>query len=108
MSGSKWTFEIECNSDEDYQRNLFLSDNILLNIYHKWMNHIVNEIDDLDTHIGLIIEQEFVTLIISAKGITINENEIKQIFSNYNIEIISYNQEICELEFFININELEV
>ena len=36
------------------------------------------------------------------------ENEIKQIFSNYNIEIISYNQEICELEFFININELEV
>lgn len=108
LSGSKWTFEIECNSDEDYQRNLFLSDNILLNIYHKWMNHIVNEIDDLDTHIGLIIEQEFVTLIMSAKGITINENEIKQNFSNYNIEIISYNQEICELEFFININELEV
>ena len=72
------------------------------------MNHIVNEIDELDTHIGLIIEQEFVTLIMSAKGITINENEIKQIFSNYNIEIISYNQEICELEFFININELEV
>nr|WP_263313071.1 Spo0B domain-containing protein [Mammaliicoccus sp. Marseille-Q6498] len=108
LSGSKWTFEIECINDDYYHRNLILSDNILFSIFYIWVNDLGIDFEGIHSHLGLIVEEEFVTLIIKINDVQLDESKIKKCFSSYNTEIISLTNDTSELEFFININELEV
>ncbi|GGI40225.1 Spo0B domain-containing protein [Mammaliicoccus stepanovicii] len=108
VSGFKWTFEIECINDEYYQKNLMISDSILYEIYKIFINHHLYCDDNVQILLRLTVEEEFVTLSISFDHVDVEAKEIYKMFSEYELEIISINEEQCELEFFININELEV
>ncbi|MDT3993645.1 hypothetical protein RPO40_01125, partial [Mammaliicoccus fleurettii] len=56
----------------------------------------------------LNVEEEFVILDVFLNETTLSDNQLKTMFSDYNFEILSGNDNAKEIEFFININELEV
>lgn len=107
-SGSKWTFEIECSNHNYYQNNLELADNILLEIYQYLKTVIKSQQDDIQIRLCLNVEEEFVILEVFLNETTLSDNQLKTMFSDYNFEILSGNDNAKEIEFFININELEV
>ncbi|OOV37919.1 hypothetical protein BS756_13535 [Staphylococcus sp. MB371] len=59
-------------------------------------------------HISLTVEEEFVTMLVWLNPTNKDFNQIEQSFSKYNVEILSESQNHIELEFFINIKEIEV
>lgn len=107
-SGSKWTFEIECSYDEYYQKNLELSDSVMLDIYQTLKSFIKEQCDDIQLGLRLTVEKEFVILNIFLNEMNLNDEQLKIMFSEYNVEILSEDDNDKEIEFFININELEV
>ena len=54
------------------------------------------------------MEEEFVTMLIWLSPTNKDFNQIEQSFSKYNVEILSESQNYIELEFFINLQEIEV
>lgn len=59
-------------------------------------------------HISLTVEEEFVTMLVWLSPTNKDFNQIEQSFSKYNVEILSESQNHIELEFFINLQEIEV
>ncbi|WP_323704647.1 Spo0B domain-containing protein [Mammaliicoccus sp. Dog046] len=108
ISGSKWTFEIEWSSKDYYQTNLKLSDDVLYRIYQILKTEIENQNDDKHVKLALAVEQEYVILGVNLTGYSIDELKLNRIFKGYHYDIVTHDNKEKEIEFLININELEV
>ncbi|WP_241958713.1 Spo0B domain-containing protein, partial [Mammaliicoccus sciuri] len=108
LSGSKWTFEIDNSNIDYYQKNLERTDNTLTNIFNDLKYVVINDMDEKNIHISLTVEEEFVTMLVWLSATNQDLNQIEQSFSKYNVEVLSESQNHIELEFFINIKEIEV
>lgn len=108
LSGSKWTFEIDNSNIDYYQKNLERTDNTLANIFNDLKYVVINDMDEKNIHISLTVEEEFVTMLVWLSATNQELNQIEQSFSKYNVEVLSESQNHIELEFFINIKEIEV
>ncbi|RIN77833.1 hypothetical protein BU007_11445, partial [Mammaliicoccus sciuri] len=69
---------------------------------------VINDMDEKNVHISLTVEEEFVTMLVCLSPTNKDFNQIEQSFSKYNVEILSESQNHIELEFFINLKEIEV
>jgi len=108
LSGSKWTFEIDNSNIDYYQKNLERTDDILTNIFNDLKAVVINDMDEKNIHISFTVEEEFVTMLVCLSPTNKDFNQIEQSFSKYNVEILSESQNHIELEFFINLKEIEV
>lgn len=108
LSGSKWTFEIDNSNIDYYQKNLVKTDDTLTNIFNDLKASVINDMDEKNIHISLTVEEEFVTMLVWLSPTNKDFNQIEQSFSKYNGEILSESQNHIELEFFINLQEIEV
>lgn len=108
MSGSKWTFEIDGTHQQKYLKNLEKADNILYDIYQKWINFFVQNQEEFHMSISLVVEDEFVSLNILAQNLESIDSKMFNEFDTYNFEILNFDNDVLEIEFFIKLNEQEV